>query len=175
MYIENCELEIEMALSDSCFNFLNDVAQAADRLANDAHHYSSPNYPIQYGPEIDALRRTAAIVRDHPYDAEAGARLLKLASTIGRALDTAPGSPELEAKQKSVDDLIRSLLNEVTGDDAAALPAIVDNVTKDTLYTEKAAGRLKGILLKVGKSTYDAAVKIIADVGTAAAKKWMGL
>jgi hypothetical protein len=57
---------------------------------------------------------------------------LKLASTIGRALDTAPGSPELEAKQKAVDDLIRSLTSEIKGEDAASLPSIIENVTKDT-------------------------------------------
>src|SRR3954453_23126478 len=96
-----------MALSDSCFDFLTAVSEAAGTFAKEAHHYSGPDYPIAYGPEIDALRRTAAIVRDHPYDAEAGARLLKLASTIGRALDTAPGSPELEARrQRELDELI---------------------------------------------------------------------
>jgi hypothetical protein len=163
-----------MALSDSCFDFLTAVSEAAGRFAKEAHHYSAPDYPIVYGPEIDALRRTAAIVRDHPYDAEAGARLLKLASTIGRALDTAPGSPELQAKQQSVDDLIRSLLPEVKDEDAASLPSIIENVTKDTPYTEKAAGRLKGILGKVGKSTYDLAIKVLGDIATTAAKKWMG-
>jgi hypothetical protein len=155
-------------------HFLAAVAEAADELAQ-KRTLPAPDYPIVYGPEIDALRRTAAIVRDHPYDAEAGARLMKLASTIGRALDTAPGSPELDAKYKAVDDLIRTLMSEVHGEEASSLPSIIENVTKDTPYTEKAAGRLKEILAKVGKSTYETAVKVIADVGTAAAKKWMGL
>ncbi|MBR1284373.1 DUF2321 domain-containing protein [Bradyrhizobium sp. AUGA SZCCT0177] len=163
-----------MALSDSCFDFLTAVSKAAGTLAEEAHHYSAPDYPIVYGPEIDALRRAAAVVHDHPYDAEAGARLLRLASTIGRALDTAPGSPELDAKQKAVDELIRSLMSEVKGEEAASLPSIIENVTNDTPYTEKAAGRLKGVLAKVGKSTYDLAIKVLGDVATAAAKKWMG-
>ena len=163
-----------MALSDACFDFLASVSEAAGEFAKEAHHYSSPDYPIQYGPEIDALRRTAAIVRDHPYDAEAGARLLKLASTIGRALDTAPGSPELDAKQKEVDELVRAIASDINSEDAASLPLIIENVTKDTRYTENAAGRLKGILSKVGRSTYELAVKVLGDIATAAAKKWMG-
>ena len=53
-------------------------------------------------------------------------------------------------------------------------PSIIENVTKDTPYTEKAAGRLKGMLTKVGKSTYDVAIKVLGDIATVAAKKWMG-
>ena len=163
-----------MALSDACFDFLDAVSEAAGKFANEAHHYSSPDYPIQYGPEIDALRRTAAVVRDHPYDFEAGARLLKLASVIGRALDSAPGSPELEAKQEEVDNLVRAIAADIKDDDAASLPSIIGNVTNNTPYTEKAAGRLKEILGRVGKSTYELAVKVLGDIATAAAKKWMG-
>ena len=163
-----------MALSDSCFDFLTSVADAAGQFAKEAYHYSAPDYPIQYGPEIDALRRTAAIVRDHPYDSEAGARLLKLASTIGRALDTAPGSPELEAREKEMNELIQVLTKQVSGEDAESLPSIIKNVVTDTPYTEKAAGRLKEILSKVGKSTYDIAIKVIGDIATVAAKKLMG-
>jgi hypothetical protein len=55
---------------------------------------------------------------------------------------------------------IRSLTSEIKGEDAASLPSIIENVTKDTPYTEKAAGRLKGILAKVGKSTYDLAIEV---------------
>jgi hypothetical protein len=164
-----------MALSDSCFEFLTAVSVAARQFAKEAHHYSAPDYPIQYGPEIDALRRTAALVRDHPYDAEAGARLLKLASTVGRALDTPPGSPELEAREKQMDELIRLLTKQVTGEDAESMPSVIKNVVVDTPYTEKAAVRLKEILSKVGKSTYDIAIKVIGDIATVAAKKWMGL
>jgi hypothetical protein len=164
-----------MALSDSCFDFLAAVSEAAGEFAKEAHHYSAPDYPIVYGPEIDALRRAAAIVRDHPYDAEAGARLLKLASTIGRALDTAPGSAELEARrQKEMEDLVLTLTAEIKGEDAESLPSIIENVTKDTPYTKKAAGRLKGILARVGKSTYDVAIKVLGDIATVAAKKWLG-
>jgi Uncharacterized protein conserved in bacteria (DUF2321) len=163
-----------MALSDSCFDFLAAVSDAAGQFAEEAHYYSAPNYPIQYGPEIDALRRVAAIVRDHPYDSEAGARLLKLASTIGRALDTGPGSPELEAREKEMNELILVLMKQLTGEDAESLPSIIKNVVVDTPYTEKAAGRLKEILSRVGKSTYDIAIKVIGDIATVSAKKWMG-
>jgi hypothetical protein len=171
---ETATEQVAMALSDSCFDFLTKVSEAAGRFAVEAHHYSAPDYPIAYGPEIDALRRTAAIVRDHPYDAEAGARLLKLASRIGRALDTPPGFPETDAPKNEVDELIRTLGAEVKGEDASSLPSIIENVTKDTPYTENAAGRLKGILAKVGKSTYDVAIKVLGDIATVAAKKWMG-
>ena len=32
-----------MAISDACFQFLTDVAEAAGRLAEEAHHYSAPD------------------------------------------------------------------------------------------------------------------------------------
>ena len=35
-----------MALSDACFQFLTDVAEAAGRLAEEAHHYSAPDLSL---------------------------------------------------------------------------------------------------------------------------------
>jgi hypothetical protein len=49
-----------MALSDSCFEFLDAVAAAASALAKDVHHYAAPDNPLRYGSEIDALRREPA-------------------------------------------------------------------------------------------------------------------
>ncbi len=65
--------------------------------------------------------------------------------------------------------------SELSSEDAKALPAIVDNVVTDTPHSERAAGRLKTILSKVGKSTYDTAVKVIGDIAGAAAKKYLGI
>jgi hypothetical protein len=41
--------------------------------------------------------------------------------------------------------------------------------------TEKAAGRLQTILNKVGKATYDIAIKVISDLASETAKKVFGL
>jgi hypothetical protein len=166
---------LEMALSDSCFAFLNEVSQAAGRLANEAHHYSAPDYPIQYGPEIDALKRVAVMYRDHPYDTEVGAQLLDLASSVGRYLDTPPGAKELPERSTKVAELLQEMSSDLGMEDNKSLRSVVQNVVVDTPYTGKAAERLKGFLGKVGGSTYEIAVKLLSDVATAAAKKMLGL
>ena len=164
-----------MALSDSCFNFLNEVAQAADRLANEAHHYSAPDYPLRYGPEVDALKRAAVLYRDNPYDAEAGGRLLDLASAVGRYLDAPPDDVELPERSAKVAQLIQEMSSDLGIEDSKSVTAIIENVVVDTPYTEKAVRRLKELLKKVGASTYEIAVKLLTDVATAAAKKMLGL
>ncbi len=164
-----------MALSDSCFSFLNEVAAAADRLAEEAHHYSAPNYPIQYGPEIDALKRVAVLFRNHPYDAAAGARLLDLASAVGRYLDMPPGASELAERSTKVAELVQQMSGDLGIEDGKSLQSIIENVVVDTPYTGGAAERLKRLLSKVGGPTYEIAVKLLSDVATAAAKKMLGL
>jgi hypothetical protein len=52
-----------MTLSDSCFEFMQAMADAADTLAAAVHHYAAPDYPISCGFEIDALRRACAAVK----------------------------------------------------------------------------------------------------------------
>jgi uncharacterized protein DUF2321 len=167
--------DLEMALSDACFNFLNEVAQAADRLAHTAHHYSAPDYLIQYGPEIDALKRMAVQFRDHPYDTEAGSQLLDLASSVGRYLDTPPDAKELPERSTKVAQLLQEMSSDLGMEDNKALRSVVENVVVNTPYTEKAAERLKGMLKKVGGSTYEIAVKLLSDIATAAAKTMLGL
>jgi hypothetical protein len=164
-----------MALSASCFEFLTTVSEAAGKLAEEAHHYSAPSYPIQYGPEIDALKRAAVLFRDHPYDAEAGGRLLDLASAVGRYLDTPPGAAELPERSSKVAELVQEMSGDLSIEDGKSLPSIIENVVVDTPYTEKAAERLKGFLGKVGGSTHEIAVNLLSDVATAAAKKMLGL
>jgi hypothetical protein len=163
-----------MALSDSCFNFLTDVAAAAGRLAEETH-YSVPDHPVQYGPEIDALKRAANLYRDHPYDAATGARLLDLASAVGRYLNTPPGVVELPERSSKVAELAQELSGDLNIEDGQSLPSIIDNVVVDTPYTGKAAKRLKLLLGKVGGATYEIAVNILGDVATVAAKKMLGL
>lgn len=83
-----------MALSDICFEFLQTVSSAAEELARGVHHYSDPGYPLHYGSEIDALRRASVAVREAPYDPEAGARLLRLATSIMAFHDTLPDTDQ---------------------------------------------------------------------------------
>jgi hypothetical protein len=168
-------MEITMALSDACFDFHMDVSAAASRLAEQAHHYSAPHNVIKYGPEIDALRRSAEYFAENPYDPEAGARLLRLCSTVLTYLDTPPSAPELAQREKVVRELVRIIGSELSPEDIKALPSIVDNIVSDTHHSEKAARRLKAMLSKVGKSTYDTAVKVIGDVAVAAVKKYLGI
>jgi hypothetical protein len=65
-----------MALSDSCYNYLNAVADAAKVLADDAHHYSAPDNALAYGQEIDALRRACVAAAAAPYDPDAASRVV---------------------------------------------------------------------------------------------------
>ena len=127
-----------MALSDSCFQFLSEVAEAAGRLAEEAYHCSAPDYPIQYGPEIEALKRAAVLFRDHPYDAQAGGRLLDLASAVGRYLDTPPGVEELKERSTKVAELVQEMLGDLGIEDGKSLPSIVENVVVDTSWAKLA-------------------------------------
>jgi hypothetical protein len=164
-----------MALSDSCFEFLEAVQEAASKLAEEAHHYSAPAFVSTYGTEVDALRRAAAIVAEHPYDHEAGSRLIRLAVKIGKYHDTVPGHPAEAENKKEMLELVRLLQSELTGEDVDAVPAVVENIVTESRYTEPATIRLKAMLGKLGKSSYDVAIKIIGDVGSSVAKRMLGM
>ena len=164
-----------MALSDACFEFLETVASAADELARGVHHYSDPEYPVRYGAEIDALRRACAGVKEAPYDPEAGARLIRLAASVMAFLDAVPDTEQARMRMAATTQLIRILESELKGDEALAVSALIRNVVVDTSYTKKASERLKTILAKLGKPTYETAIKIISDIGSATAKKMLGL
>jgi hypothetical protein len=164
-----------MALSDSCFEFLDAVAAAASALAKDVHHYASPDYPISYGAEIDALRRACMAVAEAPYDPDAGARLLRLAGSLMRFHDTPPGTAESTHQHAEMKKLIQLLQSELDEDDGEGVSAIVETIASESPFTEGAAKRLKRLLPKIGKSAYEVAVKIISDVGSATAKKILGL
>jgi hypothetical protein len=167
--------EGHMALSDSCFDFLQAVSTAAADLARDVHHYSAPDSPIAYGSEIDALRRACAAVTGAPYDPETGARLLRLAASVMAFHDTPPETQEASTREADMRKLVRLLQDALDGDDAAAVPSVVENVVTETGYTRRAADRLNVMLPKLGKSAYDVAIKIISDIGSATVKKLLGL
>jgi Uncharacterized protein conserved in bacteria (DUF2321) len=164
-----------MALSDSCFDFLQATAEAAEVLAEAVYHYSAPDYPIPYGTEIDALRRACLAVRQRPYDPEAAAELFRLAATVISFHDTPPDTPESAHRETEMKRLIRLLEEPLDDSDKTAVPAVIRNVVVETRFTPLAAERLKAMLSKLGKSAYDVAIKIISDIGSATVKKMLGL
>jgi hypothetical protein len=155
------------------FEFLEEFAAAAQKLAEEAHHYSAA--PFDYGAEIDTLRRLARTVAEHPYDTAAGGKLLGLVASIQRFHDTAPIGEEYKRREHEMRELVKVLQEGLSEKDQAGLTDIVRNVASETPFTKQAAQRLKELLPKLGKSSYDLAVKVISDVASATAKKWLGL
>jgi len=89
--------------------------------------------------------------------------------------DTPPGTePETERRAK-LNTLVRTIQAELSPEDAAAVPAVVDQVVAETPFTKQAAERLKSILSKLGKPAYDIVIKIIGDIGSATVKRMLGL
>ncbi|HEY0526045.1 MAG TPA: DUF2321 domain-containing protein [Stellaceae bacterium] len=164
-----------MALSDSCFDFLEAVRAAARTLSDEIHRYSAPEYPVRYGDEIDALRRACAGVADAPYDPEAGARLIRLAASVMLYHDTPPGVPVEAERRDEMKALIHLLEADLDHEEAEAVPSIVQNIVQESRVTEAAAARLKLMLPRLGKVTYEAAIKILTDIASATAKKMLGL
>lgn len=164
-----------MALSDACFEFLEAVSTAARELSQSVHWYSAPGYPLKYGDEIDALRRACAAVAERPYDAEAIARMTRLATTVMRYLDAPPDSPQLAEHRREMKSLIQLLQVELEPDEAEAVPALVENIVQETRFTEAAAEHFKSLLPRLGKVAYETTIKILTDVASATAKKVLGL
>lgn len=162
-------------MSDACFDFLAAVGAAARELSEQVHWYSAPDYPLRYKEEIDALRRACASVAESPYDAETSARLIRLAASVMRYHDTPPGVPEHAEHREEMNTLIQLLQADLCAEDAEAVPAVIENVVQDSRFTESAAARLKAMLPRLGKVAYDAAIKILTDIGSATAKKMLGL
>jgi hypothetical protein len=162
-------------LSDACWDFVHSVEEAAGTLAKAVHHYAAPDGPFAYGTEIDALRRACAAVKENPYDANAAAQLLRLAVSVMTFNDTPPDTPEFLHRQAEMKKLIKLLQDDLEGDDQAIVPVVVQNAVVETPLTPQAAKRLKSLLPKLGQSSYDLAVKIISDIGSATIKKMLGL
>jgi Uncharacterized protein conserved in bacteria (DUF2321) len=154
---------------------MRSTADAAEALAAAVHHYAAPNYPIGYGAEIDALRRACAEVKESPYDPRSGAELLRLAASVMTFHDTPPDTPDYLNREAEMKKLISLLQENLDSNDRATVPAVVGNVVVETRFTPQAAERLQTLLAKLGRSTYDVAIKIISDIGSATVKKMLGL
>jgi hypothetical protein len=166
---------IPMALSDACSEFLQATRDAAEALAAAVHHYAAPNCPIPYGREIDALRCACAAVRERPYDPASGADLLRLAASVMTFHDTPPDTPEHRHREAEMKKLVSLLQENLDSNDGVGVAAVVGNVVAETKFTPQASERLKTMLSKLGKSAYEIAIKIISDIGSATAKKMLGL
>ena len=99
-----------MALSDACADFIQEIENAARKLAEAAHHYGAPGYPIKYGVEVDALKRLAANVAEQPYEPTGVGALVSIASKVGVYLDAHPDDPALERKKLAVEKVVGLLL-----------------------------------------------------------------
>jgi hypothetical protein len=71
--------------------------------------------------------------------------------------------------------MTRRLTPQSDSKEKATIPTVVENVVVETRFTLQAAERLKTMLAKLGKPTYDVAIKIISDIGSATVKKMLGL
>lgn len=60
------------------------------------------------------------------------------------------------------------------GQDAAAVAGLVRDVATETPRTQLAALKLKMLLPKLGKATYDIAIKVVSDLASETAKKTLG-
>ena len=100
---------------------------------------------------------------------------LRLAASVMRCHDTPPGVPESSERRAELATLIRLMQADLDAEDASAVPSIVENVVSETPFTERAARNLNALLPKLGRAAYDMAIKVITDVGSATAKKILGL
>jgi hypothetical protein len=162
-----------MSLSDACFDFTCKMVAAAQALEAAADYYVDT--PLKYGDEIVALRKACLDAQQTPWNADAAVMLIRLATSVMHYHDTPPSSPnELKrlAKMTQLIDLLKSDLDE---SDAAEVKGLLPKILEDTPQTNKAATRLQVILGKVGKATYDVAIKVITDVASEATKKVLGI
>ena len=162
-----------MALSDDCFEFTETIIAAAQELLAAVEWYDDPTF--DYGEEVMALRNACLDVQRTPWNAEAAARLVRLATSVMRYHDTPPGSPDENKRRdatKQLIDLLRPALDEADGIEVKRL---LRDVVTDTPQTGRAAIRLQTILAKLGKATYDVAIKVISDLASETAKKVLGL
>jgi hypothetical protein len=88
---------------------------------------------------------------------------------------TQPDTPERLHRETEMKKLVKLLQETLDSNEKATIPTVVENVVVETRFTLQAAERLKTMLAKLGKPTYDAAIKIISDIGAATVKKMLGL
>jgi hypothetical protein len=137
-------------LSDSCFDFLRSLREAAGELAQASVHYSNP--PFAYGEEIDALLVACSDVQAHPWNEHAAIRLIKLASSIMTYHDTPPGSDDEPVRLERMNTLVRIVRSDLGDTEANEVATLVSDLASDTPNAESAALRLKPILLRLARS-----------------------
>jgi hypothetical protein len=160
-------------LSDECFEFLETVREAAQALAERSAHYAKP--PFRYGEEIGALLGACVEVQATPWNEEAAIHLIRLAGSIMSYHDTPPGTYGESERLKRMNALVRIFRFDLGDEEADEVAMLVPELTSDTPKAESAARKLKPILLKLGKVSYELAIKIISDVASATVKKILGL
>jgi hypothetical protein len=142
-------------LSDSCFDFLQSLREAAGALADESAHYANP--PFAYAEEIDALLVACSEVQAHPWNEDAAIRLIKLATSIMTYHDTPPGSDDESARLERMNALVRVVRSDLGDAEANEVASLVPDLASDAPKAESAALRLKPILSRLGKvgSTFD--------------------
>lgn len=89
-----------MALSDACHEFCMKVREAAREFGAEVATYGG-DYPIHYGPELDALARACAHVPRNPVDrVQDFNRLLTLAFATLHYHDHPPGSEGWDVRKR---------------------------------------------------------------------------
>jgi hypothetical protein len=89
--------------------------------------------------------------------------------------DAPPGTTKATHRHDEMRKLVQLFQKELDEHDAEGVPAVVENIVSESPFTEAAANRLKRLLPKLGKSAYEVAIKVITDVGSATAKRLLGL
>ncbi len=82
--------------------------------------------------------------------------------------------PWSEKKIQAVSELA-SILDELNLNEKTELTKDLTDIASDNPRTTIAAAKLKKVLAKLGKETYQLAIKVVTDVATEAAKKQLGL
>ena len=162
-----------MALSDACFDFIQAIVTASEQLKDDLEWYADSIF--DYGDELPALQKACQGFQAEPWNAEAAMVLIRLATSVMKFHDTPPGNPEEDKRRAEMDRFIMVLNSDLSVDESAEVQMLLPDVMADNLRTTKAAIRLKAILSKLGKATYDVAIKVISDIASETAKKIFGL
>jgi hypothetical protein len=103
-----------------------------------------------------------------PFDPTAGSRLLELAFSILRFHDALPGTVESVGRSAEMMRLVRLLQANVDASEASAVAAMVGNIATEMPLTAQATAQLEVFL---PETVYDAAIKILTDIGSAYTKK----
>jgi hypothetical protein len=162
-----------MSLSDACFEFTQTLVAASHELLEAVEWYADSL--LAYGDEIRALRQACLDVQRTPLNPDAAVEMVGLATSVMNYHDTLPDSPEERKRRAEMRQLIDILRPALDDADALEVKRLLHDVVEDTAQTGKAASRLRVILAKVGKATYEVAIKVLTDIASETAKKVLGL